>query len=42
MASVPAHYRVLRDTRKSLSLRLAFSSAGMLDATDNDDILPEK
>lgn len=36
MASVPAHYRVLRDTQKSISLRLAFSSAGMLDAADNE------
>lgn len=36
MASVPAHYRVLRDSRKDMSLRLAFSSAGMLDAADNE------
>ncbi len=36
MASVPAHYRVLRDAKKNMSLRLAFSSAGMLDAADND------
>ncbi len=34
MASVPAHYRVLRNSK--MSLRLAFSSAGMLDAEDND------
>ncbi len=33
LISVPAHYRVLRD--KKLSLRLAFSSAGMLDAGTN-------
>ncbi len=33
LASVPAHYRVLRD--KKMSLRLAFSSAGMLDTEDN-------
>ncbi len=34
LASVPAHYRVLRNT--TLPLRMAFSSAGMLDAEDND------
>jgi len=33
LASVPAHYRVLRD--KKMVLRLAFSSAGMLDTEDN-------
>ncbi|MCW5202134.1 AMP-binding protein [Desulfobulbus sp. US4] len=33
LASVPAHYRVLRE--KGLNLRLAFSSAGMLEAADN-------
>lgn len=33
LASVPVHYRVLRD--KTMSLRLAFSSAGMLDVDDN-------
>ncbi len=33
LASVPAHYRVLRD--KEMSLRLALSSAGMLDQEDN-------
>ena len=32
LAAVPAHYRVLRD--KTLDLRLAFSSAGMLDPED--------
>ncbi|WP_339135267.1 MAG: AMP-binding protein [Candidatus Electrothrix sp. GW3-4] len=32
-ASVPAHYRVLRE--KELGLRLAFSSAGMLEENDN-------
>jgi len=32
LAAVPAHYRVLRD--RPLSLRLAFSSAGMLDSGD--------
>ncbi len=35
LASVPAHYRVLRDVRLSPTLRLAFSSAGMLDVADN-------
>jgi len=35
LVSVPAHYHVLRDAKNSLSLRLAFSSAGMLDADDN-------
>jgi len=34
LVSVPAHYRVLRDKR--ISLRCAFSSAGMLDKEDND------
>ncbi len=34
-ASVPAHYRVLREVKLNSSLRLAFSSAGMLDAADN-------
>jgi acyl-coenzyme A synthetase/AMP-(fatty) acid ligase len=33
LAAVPAHYRVLRD--KKISLRLAVSSAGMLDEKDN-------
>ncbi|WP_051305494.1 class I adenylate-forming enzyme family protein [Desulfogranum mediterraneum] len=33
MAAVPAHYRVLRG--RTLPLRLAFSSAGMLDPADN-------
>lgn len=33
LASVPPHYRVLRD--RQMSLRLAFSSAGMLDPEDN-------
>lgn len=32
LAAVPAHYRVLRD--KPLGVRLAFSSAGMLDGDD--------
>lgn len=36
LASVPAHYRVLRDVRLAATLRLAFSSAGMLDAADNN------
>ncbi len=36
-ASVPAHYRVLRGRRITPSLRLAFSSAGMLGHEDNDD-----
>ena len=37
LASVPVHYRVLRDRKISEenALRLAFSSAGMLDADDN-------
>jgi len=35
LASVPAHYRVLRQTELGVPLRLAFSSAGMLDAGDN-------
>ena len=35
LASVPAHYRILREVRLSPTLRLAFSSAGMLDAADN-------
>jgi acyl-coenzyme A synthetase/AMP-(fatty) acid ligase len=34
LASVPVHYRVLRD--KIMALRLAFSSAGMLDREDNE------
>ncbi len=34
MASVPAHYRALG--ARDLSLRLAFSSAGMLDQEDNE------
>ncbi len=34
LASVPVHYRVLR--HKKMSLRLAFSSAGMLDREDNE------
>lgn len=33
LISVPAHYRVLRD--RKMALRLAFSSAGMLDMQDN-------
>ncbi len=37
LASVPAHYRVLRDVRLPSTLRLAFSSAGMLDGTDNNE-----
>jgi len=36
-ASVPAHYRVLRGRRITPSLRLAFSSAGMLEKEDNED-----
>jgi acyl-CoA synthetase (AMP-forming)/AMP-acid ligase II len=36
LASVPAHYRALRGIKKDMSLRLAFSSAGMLDAADNE------
>lgn len=37
LASVPVHYRVLRDKKLSeeQTLRLAFSSAGMLDQDDN-------
>ncbi len=34
LASVPAHYRALRE--RKMSLRLAFSSAGVLDAADNE------
>ncbi len=34
LASVPVHYRVLRD--KKIGVRLAFSSAGMLDREDNE------
>ena len=37
LASVPAHYRVLCGRQISASLRLAFSSAGMLEKEDNDD-----
>lgn len=37
LASVPPHYRVLRDVRLPGTLRLAFSSAGMLDAADNKE-----
>ncbi len=37
LAGVPAHYRVLRDARLAATLRLAFSSAGMLDAVDNHE-----
>jgi len=36
LASVPAHYRALRDVKMSRSMRLAFSSAGMLEAADNE------
>lgn len=36
-ASVPAHYRVLRGRKIAPSLRIAFSSAGMLDPRDNKD-----
>ncbi len=35
LTSVPAHYRVLGEVKLHRSLRLAFSSAGMLDAVDN-------
>jgi acyl-coenzyme A synthetase/AMP-(fatty) acid ligase len=34
LVSVPAHYRILQD--RNMALRLAFSSAGMLDAADNE------
>jgi len=38
LASVPVHYRVLRDRQTSAgSLRLAFSSAGMLPRADNEE-----
>jgi acyl-coenzyme A synthetase/AMP-(fatty) acid ligase len=37
LASVPAHYRVLRDVQLPATLRLAFSSAGMLDTADNNE-----
>lgn len=36
LTSVPVHYRVLGETTLNSSLRLAFSSAGMLDAADNE------
>ena len=36
LISVPAHYRVLGEATLNRSLRLAFSSAGMLDAVDNE------
>lgn len=36
-ASVPAHYRVLRGRETSMALRLAISSAGMLEQGDNED-----
>jgi len=36
LAGVPAHYRVLRDVKIQSPLRLAFSSAGMLDPADNE------
>jgi acyl-coenzyme A synthetase/AMP-(fatty) acid ligase len=36
LASVPAHYRVLGEVQLHSSLRLAFSSAGMLDSADNE------
>ena len=36
LASVPAHYHVLGESTLNRSLRLAFSSAGMLDAVDNE------
>ena len=39
LASVPAHYRVLRDVVLPASLRLAFSSAGMLDEADNQNFI---
>jgi len=35
LVSVPAHYRVLRGRRVGTSLRVAFSSAGMLEETDS-------
>jgi acyl-coenzyme A synthetase/AMP-(fatty) acid ligase len=36
LASVPAHYRAMHGVKNALSLRLAFSSAGMLDKEDNE------
>ena len=42
LASVPAHYRVLREVKLHSSLRLAFSSAGMLDAADNEAFCRQK
>ncbi|MBU0943118.1 MAG: acyl--CoA ligase [Proteobacteria bacterium] len=36
-ASVPAHYRALRGRNTATLLRLAFSSAGMLEQGDNED-----
>ncbi len=41
LASVPAHYRVLRQMNLEAPLRLAFSSAGMLDAGDNEGFCKE-
>jgi acyl-coenzyme A synthetase/AMP-(fatty) acid ligase len=35
LAAIPPHYRVLREKKVASSLRLAFSSAGMLDQQDN-------
>ncbi len=36
LASVPAHYHAMRGVKNALELRLAFSSAGMLDKEDNE------
>ncbi len=36
LVSVPAHYRVIADRQLHSTLRLAFSSAGMLDEGDNE------
>lgn len=36
LVSVPAHYRALNGRKMASSLRLAFSSAGMLEKKDND------
>lgn len=42
LVSIPPHYRVLRGRKAaSPSLRLAFSSAGMLDAEDNESFFRE-
>ncbi len=36
LVTVPAHYRIIRERRLHSTLRLAFSSAGMLEQKDNE------